>query len=75
MLKACLYNNILTYLQILFEAVRGSSFTGDIALDDITFTTSYCSFIPTTAWPPGKSTPVPPTTTTTVGPTTGKLTT
>lgn len=60
-----------TYHQIVIEAVRGSSFSGDIAIDDIEFTTGLCSFMPKNAWPPGKPTPTPTTTTTTVGPTTG----
>ena len=31
------------FLQIFIEAVVGSSYTGDIAIDDITFTTGPCS--------------------------------
>ena len=41
-----------------FESVRGASFTGDIALDDIVIESdsSDCKPPPTTASPPGKST-------------------
>ncbi|CAB4046187.1 MAM and LDL-receptor class A domain-containing 2-like, partial [Paramuricea clavata] len=55
---------------MVFEAVRGSSFRGDIALDDISFTddASACPVFPTGA---GSVNPVtiPPTLPTTHGPT------
>ncbi len=38
--------------QIVFEGVVGSSYTGDIAIDDITLTNFRCSHIPTVAAPP-----------------------
>ena len=34
---------VLIILQIVFRATVGSSFTGDIAIDDITFNTGCCS--------------------------------
>ncbi|XP_067654295.1 MAM and LDL-receptor class A domain-containing protein 1-like isoform X2 [Haliotis asinina] len=34
---------------IIFEGVRGNSYTGDIAIDDITVTTSTCGIIPPNA--------------------------
>ncbi|XP_057298293.1 MAM and LDL-receptor class A domain-containing protein 2-like isoform X2 [Hydractinia symbiolongicarpus] len=60
-----------TDYQVVFEAVRGSSYTGDIALDDIEFTTGSCKFTPTTAWPKGKTTMAPTQAVTTIGPTAG----
>ena len=45
--------------QIVFEGVVGTSYTGDIAIDDIVFTNTRCSHIPANAAPPT----VPPTTT------------
>ncbi|KAL8608892.1 hypothetical protein ACOMHN_065230 [Nucella lapillus] len=48
---------------IVFEGVRGRSYTGDIAIDDISFTQSSCGTIPSTAAPP--TTVSPPTTHTT----------
>jgi hypothetical protein len=57
---------------MVFEAVRGSSYRGDIALDDISFTddASACPVFPTGA---GSVNPVtiPPTQPTTHGPTSG----
>lgn len=59
------------FVQVVIEAVRGSSYTGDIAVDDIEFTSGACSFFPTNAWPAGRSTPVPTVTVMTIGPTIG----
>lgn len=44
----------------MFEAIRGSSYKGDIAIDDINFNNNFypCSYIPAGAAPPT----VPPTT-------------
>ena len=58
--------------QIVFEGIRGSSYTGDIALDDITFTVgaSNCILQPSDALPPGWTTAAPPTATATARPTT-----
>eukprot|EP00794_Sanderia_malayensis_P017044 gene17044-18759_t len=56
--------NIVTRYQIMFEAIRGTSYTGDIALDDIVFTQGSCTFTPSSAIPPGRST-LPPTPTVT----------
>ncbi|XP_048242313.1 MAM and LDL-receptor class A domain-containing protein 1-like isoform X2 [Haliotis rufescens] len=36
---------------IVFEGIRGSSYTGDIAIDDIIFTTSNCGIFPSAARP------------------------
>ena len=54
----------------MFEGIRGSSHTGDIALDDISFTVgaSICTLKPSDALPPGMTTPPPTTLTpTTIG--------
>ena len=46
--------------QILFEAIRGRSYTGDIAIDDVSFSANNnCQKSPA-----GATTPAPPTTTT-----------
>ena len=63
-------NFIIGFKQVVFEGIRGNSFTGDIALDDITFTVGManCSLQPFDALPPGMTT-APPTvlTPTTIG--------
>ena len=45
-------------LQIVFEAVSGKSVSGDIAIDDISYTNTWCTILPSIAKPPT----VPPTT-------------
>ena len=47
-------------LQLVFEAVCGSSYDGDIALDDINFSNNFypCTYIPPNSQPPT----LPPTT-------------
>lgn len=40
--EKCCYNTVNVYTQIVFEAVRGNGFSGDIALDDISFTNAQC---------------------------------
>lgn len=53
---------LLPFLQILLEAIRGRSYTGDIAIDDITFSnSSSCTLTPAAA---RVTTPAPPSTTT-----------
>ncbi|XP_055957693.1 MAM and LDL-receptor class A domain-containing protein 2 [Patella vulgata] len=44
--------------QIVFEGVRGATYTGDIAIDDIIFTQSSCGLLPATAIPPTQTTMV-----------------
>lgn len=58
--------------QVLFEGIRGSSYSGDIALDDISFTVgaSNCILRPSDALPPGMTTVPPVTGSSTVSPTT-----
>ena len=41
-----------------FEGVRGRSYTGDIAIDDVSVRSGSCSGIPPT--PPPPQTPAPP---------------
>eukprot|EP00795_Rhopilema_esculentum_P012712 gene12712-3431_t len=61
-----------TNYQIMIEAIRGTSFSGDIAVDDIEFTQGSCAFTPYAALPPGVSTPAPtPSVTPSRGPTAG----
>ena len=54
-------NFIIGFKQVVFEGIRGNSFTGDIALDDITFTVGManCSLEPFDALPPGMTTAAP----------------
>ena len=54
----------------MFEGIRGNSYTGDIALDDISFTVGAgsCTLQPHDALPPGMTTAAPTTSTpTTIG--------
>ena len=53
---------------IVFEGIRGNSYQGDIAIDDIQFTTGVCSIVPAIA-NPLSSTTVAPTTKFTLPPT------
>ena len=58
------------FKQVVFEGVRGNSYTGDIALDDISFTVGAgsCTLQPYDALPPGMTTAAPTTLTpTTIG--------
>ena len=60
--------------QVIFEGVVGSGYRGDIALDDLSFTTGQCALSPSKALPPGATTPTPTMTTATtsgVPPTSG----
>ncbi|XP_047128245.1 MAM and LDL-receptor class A domain-containing protein 1 isoform X1 [Hydra vulgaris] len=63
--------NVPTDYQIVVEAIRGASYTGDIAVDDFEFTVGSCSLLPIKAWPPGKTTLAPTPAITTSGPTAG----
>ena len=57
----------------MFEAVRGTSYSGDIAIDDVTFTQGSCTFSPPGALPPGVSTQAPtPSVAPSRGPTAGR---
>lgn len=47
-------------LQVVFEAVRGRSVSGDIAIDDITYATPQCSVVPSLAVPPTPPPTTPP---------------
>ena len=46
------------FKQVVFEGIRGNTYTGDIALDDISFTAGMtnCSVQPSDALPPGMTT-------------------
>ena len=58
------------FKQVVFEGIRGNSHTGDIALDDISFTVGAgsCTLQPHDALPPGMTTVAPTTSTpTTIG--------
>ena len=58
------------FKQVVFEGIRGNSYTGDIALDDISFTVGAgsCTLQPYDALPPGMTTAAPSTSTpTTIG--------
>lgn len=48
--------------QVIFEAIRGSGYQGDIAIDDVTFTVGACVVLPHNAVPT-----LPPTTGATTG--------
>jgi hypothetical protein len=50
---------LYTMLQVMFEAVRGNGYRGDIALDDITFVTQSCTLTPANASPSLAATPAP----------------
>ena len=54
------------FKQVVFEGIRGNSHTGDIALDDISFTVGAgsCTLQPYDARPPPRMTTVAPTTST-----------
>ncbi|XP_071956926.1 MAM and LDL-receptor class A domain-containing protein 2-like [Antedon mediterranea] len=57
---------IMLFFQVVFEAIRGSDYTGDIAIDDIQFTAyTSCAVNPADSVPPTTS---PPTVQTTVSP-------
>lgn len=47
--------------QIVFEAIRGNGYRGDIAIDDIAFTVGTCAILPHNAKPAPPPT-IPPTT-------------
>ena len=53
----------------MFEAVRGSGYLGDIAIDDIVFPSFKCANIPANSVPPDPTTQAPTTVTTTPQPT------
>lgn len=40
-MNICIFE-LVTVLQIVFEALRGNGYQGDIALDDITITNGAC---------------------------------
>ena len=48
-------------LKLIIEGVRGSGYTGDIAIDDFEFKSAACSTVPPNAQP-GAATTSPPTT-------------
>ena len=52
--------NIFFSVQVVFEAVRGKSVSGDIAIDDISFVASRCSVVPSIAVPPTAPPATPP---------------
>ena len=58
------------FKQVVFEGIRGNSYAGDIALDDISFTVGAgsCTLQPYDAQPPGMTTVAPTSSTpTTIG--------
>ena len=50
MFRACFYHNY--QIDLTFEGVTGSSFLGDIAIDDVSITPGSCSSTPLTPPPP-----------------------
>ena len=56
---------------MVFEAVRGNGYAGDIAIDDIEFVNFACSNLPSNSVPQVPTTPRPPTAGTTKPPTPG----
>ena len=52
-----LFIALFGFKQIVFEGIRGNTHTGDIALDDVSFTAGManCSVQPSDALPPGMS--------------------
>lgn len=61
-LLVCVLTQVLLY-QVVFEGIRGNSYQGDIAIDDITFTVGACVVLPHNAVPT-----LPPTQGATTGP-------
>lgn len=57
------------HVMIVFEGIRGNSYQGDIAIDDIQVTKKPCSILPTNANPNKQSTTAAPTTQFTLPPT------
>lgn len=47
----------LVSMQLLFIGTVGAGYTGDIAIDDITYTTENCPLSPSDARPSGQTTP------------------
>ena len=39
---SCVMDRVFVVLQIVFEGIRGSSYFGDIAIDDVNVTTGSC---------------------------------
>lgn len=61
---------IVRRFQITFEGVRGQSYSGDIAIDDVEFVVGTCPIVPVRAKPTNPwTTPSSAPTVTTVGPT------
>jgi len=58
-----LFIAVFGFKQVVFEGIRGNSYTGDIALDDISFTVGpgSCTLQPYDALPPGMTTAAPTT--------------
>ena len=53
----CPFISLGFFIQVVFEAVCGSSFQGDVAIDDVSIVNTYCPTLPARAIPPT----VPPT--------------
>ena len=47
----CHDNSVILFMQIIVEGVRGTSYTGDIAVDDFKFRNGRCSIVPAAANP------------------------
>ena len=61
-------------VQVIFEGIRGQSYKGDTAIDDIQFTVGSCPVLPANAKPTDPwTTPAVSTVQPSSGPTTGKL--
>lgn len=48
------------HFQIVFEGIKGTGVSGDIAIDDITYTYTSCNVLPSIAVPPTQPPTTPP---------------